>query len=73
MTKDQIQAHLDVWYAADAALASGQEYTMQTGGGSRTLKRVDAAEVRSMISYWEQKLNNIQGIKNNPVSYAKFE
>ncbi len=73
MTKDEIQTHYNAWLAASMALANGQEYTLQTGGGSRTLKRTDAAEVRNWLNYWEQKLNSIQGVKNNPVSFAKFE
>ncbi len=48
----QAQEHLLVWLNADKALASGQEYEIDTGGSRRKLTRVDADEIRKNIQYW---------------------
>ncbi len=42
------QAHLDVWLAADLAVANGQSYTI----GNRSYTRVDAPTIRSQIQFY---------------------
>ena len=59
ITLTQAQARLDDWMAADARVATGQSYTVQTATGSRQLTRADAAEIRKNISYWESKVNSL--------------
>ncbi len=46
------QAQLNLWLAADAAVASNQEYQIE----GRRLRRADAAEIRTNIDYWERKV-----------------
>ncbi|SHE67656.1 hypothetical protein SAMN02745157_0690 [Kaistia soli DSM 19436] len=46
------QAQLAAWLEASAAVARNQEYRI----GDRTLRRVDAAEIRNQIDYWEGKV-----------------
>lgn len=46
------QTNLDLWLAADAALASSQSYKI----GDRELRRTDAGEVTRKIEYWSQKV-----------------
>lgn len=53
ITLEVAQAQLTVWLAASTAVASGQEYEIDAGNGSRRrLKRVDAAEIREQLNYW---------------------
>jgi len=56
ITLAQAQAQLDTWLAADTAVASGQEYEIDTGSGRRRLKRADAAEIRQRVDYWDGKV-----------------
>lgn len=42
------QQQLDVWLAADAAVARNQSYSMR----DRSLSRADAAEITRKIEYW---------------------
>ncbi|MFC3802816.1 DUF6148 family protein [Cohnella sp. GCM10012308] len=52
LPKEQIQLHLDAWYAADLAVSTGQSYTI----GTRSLTRANLKEIRDSIAYWERKL-----------------
>lgn len=50
------QAQLDLWLAADAAVAAGQSYSIK----DRSLSRADAGEITRKIEYWNnwvQKLS----------------
>lgn len=54
------QAQLDLWLAADAAVASGQSYSIK----DRSLTRADAGEITRKIDYWNnwvQKLSRSAG------------
>jgi hypothetical protein len=42
------QAQLDLWLAADAAVAAGQSYSIK----DRSLTRADAGEITRKIEYW---------------------
>lgn len=68
LTTAQAQAHLDQWLAADTAVALGQSYTVE----GQTVTRVDAATIRSQITYWTRVLQEIeQANAGNPgASYA---
>jgi hypothetical protein len=46
------QTQLDLWIAADSAVATGQSYSI----AGRSLSRVNAAEITAKIDYWEKKL-----------------
>lgn len=52
ITQAQAQAQLDAWLAASTAVALGQSYEI----AGRKLTRVNAAEIREQIEYWETKL-----------------
>lgn len=51
ITLAQAEAQLAIWLAADAAVASGQSYTIS----GRSLSRANAREIRENIDYWDQK------------------
>ena len=59
ITLEQAQAQLDTYLAANTAVASGQEYEIDTGNGRRRLRRADAAEIRTQIDYWDQKVKSL--------------
>lgn len=56
ITLAQAQAQLDLWVAADAAVAAGQSYSI----GGRSLTRVNAAEITNKIDYWMRRVAEIQ-------------
>ena len=56
ITVERAQAMLDLWLAAEEALATSQSFTIQTDGSSRTLTRADLKQVGERVSYWQGKL-----------------
>jgi len=46
------EAKLALWLAAEEKVASGQSYTIDVDGSSRTLTRADLKEVGNRITYW---------------------
>ena len=65
ITLAHAQAQLELWLAASAAVAAGQSYSISTGGGSRSLSRVNAAEILNQIEFWDAKVKRLSnsGIK----------
>lgn len=55
ITLADAEAQLALWLAASTAVAGGQEYTI----GTRTLKRVDAREIREQLEYWDGKVRQL--------------
>ncbi|WP_212635557.1 DUF6148 family protein [Ralstonia insidiosa] len=55
ITLQQAQEQLDAWMAANLAVASGQSYSI----GGRSLTRVNAAEIRDQINFWERKVQRL--------------
>lgn len=55
ITLAQAEAKLSTWMAAMDAVATGQEYSI----GTRSLKRVDAAEIREQVEYWDGKVKEL--------------
>lgn len=70
------QTHLAAWEAADLAVASGQEYTIGTANGQRSLTRVDAKDIADRITYWQRTVNQLQqaasGFNNNGHAVASW-
>lgn len=56
ITPAQAQAQLTLWIAADAAVATGQSYSI----GGRSLSRADAAEIRKNITYWQNLVQSLE-------------
>lgn len=53
------QEHLAAWMLAEMNLASAQEYSINTGGSSRTLKRSDLGQVQSQIRFWRREVEKL--------------
>lgn len=49
----------NMWLDAEAAVASGQAYTV----GGRSLTRASLPEIRNQLRYWENKINECQMVK----------
>lgn len=49
MTREQLQARLDAYLAAEAKILRNQEYTIGDGATARRLRRADLVEVRQAI------------------------
>lgn len=64
ITLAQAQAQLAAWLAASTAVAASQEYTIDTGSGSRRLRRADAAEIRLQVEYWQRKVSALTPVAN---------
>lgn len=57
MTLTEAQQHLQAWLAADLALSQVKEYQI----GGKRLTRVNAAEVKERISFWQREVNRLSG------------
>lgn len=57
MNLERAKKHLEAWYAADLAVSTGQSYRI----GTRQLTRVDIAEIRKQIVYWEREVARLEG------------
>lgn len=55
ITVGQAQAQLDLWVAANTAVAGGQRYIIK----DRELYRTDAAEIRNQIDYWDAMVKRL--------------
>lgn len=55
ITLQQAQSQLDMWIAADQAVASAQSYEI----AGRKLTRADAAEITNKIEFWAKKVNRL--------------
>jgi len=62
ITLATVQTNLALWLAADAALATGQMFSMN----GRSLTRTDAEEVRKQINFWSgQEARLERGARNS--------
>lgn len=50
MTRDELQARLNAYLAAELAILQGQEYQIGSGNGARRLRRADLEQVRTEIA-----------------------
>lgn len=70
ITLEQAQSNLTSWLAASAAVASAQEYEIDTGSGRRKLRRADAAEIRQQINFWDAKVKQLTPSARRRISYV---
>lgn len=55
ITLSQAETQFNLWLAADAAVATGQAYTI----GNRSLTRANAKEIRDNITYWDNHVKRL--------------
>lgn len=67
-TKEQAKARLDLWLAAEVAVAGGQEYRI----GTRSLRRVDLKDIRGQILFWKRELDKLENGRRGGVRVQRF-
>ena len=55
-SKSLREKKLEVWLAAEEAVATGQKYQI----GTRMLTRADLGDIRKQMEYWAQKLQEAE-------------
>lgn len=70
ITLAQAQAQLDAWMAASSAVATGQEYEIDTGNGRRRLKRADADAIRAQIVFWDSQVKRLAATRTSRTRYV---
>jgi len=67
ITLDKANEMLDAWIKAELAVATtGQSYTINTGGGSRSLTRANISEIRQQINFWRGEVSKLQRGRTGP-------
>jgi hypothetical protein len=61
ITLADAKTQLAIWMTADAAVASGQSYRLNTGGNDRQITRVNASEITAKINYWQNLVTRLSG------------
>lgn len=56
ITLDIAQHHLEEWLEAELEITTHQSYTL----GSKTLTMADLSQVRNMIRYWSDKVEELK-------------
>ena len=59
ITSVQAETNLTKWLAASEAVAAGQSFSYSSGTTSRQLTRADAAEIQSMIEFWDSQCKRL--------------
>lgn len=59
MTREQLQARLDAYLAAELKILKGQEYVIGQGETSRRLRRADLEQVRAEIKSLSDQIDAI--------------
>ncbi len=53
ITLQQAETNLATWLAASEKVAAGQSFSYSSGTTNRQLTNADAAEIQSMITFWD--------------------
>lgn len=69
ITLTQAEAQLAVWIAASTAVASGQEYEIDTGNGRRKLRRADADSIQKQIVFWDGWVKRLSATRSSRTRY----
>lgn len=56
ITLEVAQTMLDLWLAAETALASSQSYSITVEGNTRQLTRADLADVSKQVEIWNSRV-----------------
>jgi hypothetical protein len=59
ITLAQAQSKLDMWLAAEEALATSQSYEMSDGTSSRKLTRANLKDIGERIKYWDSVVKRL--------------
>jgi len=56
----EAQEFYSLWKEAYIAVSSGQSYSINTGGSSRSLTRLNMAEIKKEMLYWQNIIKNLE-------------
>lgn len=70
-TREQLQARLDAYLAAELKILSAQEYVIGNGATARRLTRADLAEVRKAITDIRAEMT-LLGTSTRPVRRVTY-
>ena len=56
----ECRERLQIWLDAEAAIASGQSYSID----NRSLTRANLAQVRDQIKFWRSELNKAEAVNS---------
>lgn len=59
-TVQEVRERLKMWLDAEAAIASGQSYSID----NRRIERANLAQVREQIKFWQKELVKAEAIAN---------
>lgn len=59
-TVKECKERLKIWLEAEAAIATGQSYTI----GNRKLERANLSQVREQIKFWQNELAKAEAREN---------
>jgi hypothetical protein len=62
ITLSQAQANLSLWIQADAAVSTGQSYSI----GDRSLTRANAKEITEKIRFWRNEAERLEAGSSAP-------
>lgn len=68
----EVQAELDIWYAARIAAANGSSLTISTSAGSRTVTTQDLEDINETISRLERELDAIASGRRHNFAVCNF-
>lgn len=66
ITLAEAEAQLAEWMAANTRVAAGQSYSIK----DRSLSRVDAAEIREQIKFWNGMVQDLTPSRKGRTRYA---
>lgn len=66
MTRDQLQARLDAYLAAEIAILKAQDYTIGQGATARRLTRANLAEVQKGIADARAEMAQLDSMAGRP-------
>lgn len=67
-TKEFARERLNMWLAAEEAVAAGQEYRI----GTRSLRRVDIQDIRNQIAFWQRQLEQLESGRKGGARVKRF-
>jgi len=72
-TLTQAQSQLDAWLKASLDVAAGKSISISTAGGTRSITREDALEIRRHIQFWQNQVNALSNNTAKPYSLINFK
>jgi len=73
LTLTHAQTQLAAWLQASLDVAEGKSISISTAGGTRSITREDAVEIRRQIQFWQNQVNALSHTTPKPYSLVNFK